>query len=101
MRLPALTVGQRQTEDARALHEAVWAASQAAQRHLVPCPLAEVVDAQQRLSGLYKGFWGRRGYKFHTRQTRHGVEVWVTPRSAGFDGRHRVRTHDAASAQSA
>ncbi len=81
MRLPALTVGQKQTEDARAFHEAIWTAFNQGGRHLLPMSAYLAGLEQERVVSTYKGFWARRGYTLRSHRTATGLELWLTPRA--------------------
>ena len=88
MRLPSLTKRQTEIEDARQIHEAMWARYQLRATHPetpdasihVLIPYEDGIDPsvqQIRLSSNMRGFWNDRGYRFRTKKTEHGIAIWV------------------------
>ena len=83
MRLPAVTQKQWYMEDARELHETIWAAYQAGQPHLVP---GEPEPFKSRkaasLQGNLHGFWRARGFKLSvTLNAERRIEMAIVPAS--------------------
>lgn len=82
MRLPAISVAQKEIEAARAFHEAVWAACEAGTHYRV-LSMPETVRRDAKLAAdKFRKFWDRRGYRLHCRRSRVGysIDVWVEPK---------------------
>lgn len=90
MRLPtANRESLERLEDARELHERLWAAhTTQAEPTIVPTIKHDAGARLLELSGNLRRFWADRGYRVKLKQTktRDGVQCWLVP---------NVRTRDA------
>lgn len=79
MRLPALTAKHRQFEDARALHERLFAAFKMGERVQLPTSPDRIVDDQAKVSWNLHRFWRVRGFVLKTKSSpdRRTLLVWL------------------------
>lgn len=79
MRLPTITDGHKQLEDARAFHEAVWSAHDAGQRYYVQTEPDRAGKELIRLSHRFHKFWSRRGFILRCKQLplHCTIEIWL------------------------
>lgn len=78
-RLPTVNIRQQQMEDARDLHEQLWAnwCLGRTERIVIPYNGDDPEKRQRELSGNLKRFWTARGFRFHTKQTATGIALWL------------------------
>lgn len=84
MRLPATTPQQQRTEEARVLHEELYAAWRSPDPHprlliVSPDRDASLQVTQNRIESNLHRFWGTRGFILRSRQVpeRRAVEFWI------------------------
>lgn len=83
MRLPAITNFQRRNEDAREMHEQLWAALAAGTRLRIPATEESIATREVwRQHGAIHRFWACRGYILKTKVTkdRTALEMWLEMR---------------------
>ena len=73
MKLPCGTLQHERAEEARAMHERIYAAFLENQRLLIP-----VTRDWPALSGALHRFWNCRGFSLHGKTEGSMIHVWIT-----------------------